>query len=53
MNETIIRIRTACTKISCLCETQLADGLLLKMLKYFEGMFNIFEFSHLTEIVES
>ena len=33
--------------------TQLAGGLLLKMLKYFEVMLNIFEFSHLKEIPES
>ena len=35
------------------CATQLAGGLLLKMLKYFEVMLNIFEFSHVKEIVES
>ena len=35
------------------CATQLAGGLLLKMLKYFEVMLNIFEFSHMKEIVES
>ena len=28
-------------------------GLLLKMLKYFEVMLKIFEFSHVKEIVES
>ena len=33
--------------------TQLGGGLLLKILKYFEVMFNIFEFSHVKEIVES
>ena len=32
--------------------TQLAGGLLLKMLKYFEVMLNIFEFSRVKEIVE-
>ena len=32
--------------------TQLAGGLLLKMLKYFEAMLHIFEFSHVKEIVE-
>ena len=32
--------------------TQLAGGLLLKMLKYFEAMLPIFEFSHVKEIVE-
>ena len=35
------------------CAIQFAGGLLLKMLKYFEVMLNIFEFSHLKEIVES
>ena len=33
--------------------THLADGLLLKMLNYFEVMLNVFEFSHVKEIVES
>ena len=33
--------------------TQLAGGLLLKMLKYFEVMLNIFEFSLVKETVES
>ena len=36
-----------------ICATQLAGGLLLKMLKYFEVMLNIFEFSRVKEIVES
>ena len=35
------------------CATQLADGLLIKMLKYFAVIINIFEFSHMREIVES
>ena len=26
-----------------MCETQLAGGVLLKIVKYFEGMINIFE----------
>ena len=30
-----------------------AGGLLLKMLKYFEVMLSIFEFSHVKEVVES
>ena len=33
--------------------THLAGGLLLKMLNYFEVMLNVFEFSHVKEIVES
>ena len=33
--------------------TQLADGLLLKMLRYFEIMLTIFEFFHVKEIAES
>ena len=36
-----------------ICATQLARGLLFKMLKYFEVMLNIFEFSHVNETVES
>ena len=33
--------------------TQPAGDLLLKILKYFEAMFNIFEFFHVKEIVQS
>ena len=36
-----------------ICATQLTGGLWLKMLKYFEVMLNIFEFSHVKKIVES
>ena len=36
-----------------MCATQLAGGLLLKELKYFEVMLNIFEFSRVWENVES
>ena len=32
-------------KPSVICETQLAEGLVLKMLKYFEVILKIFEFS--------
>ena len=32
--------------------TQFARGLLLRMLKYFEVMLNIFEFSHMKKFVE-
>ena len=42
---TIIRTGITCKKIPCLCATQLAGGLLLKKLKYFQVMLNIFEFS--------
>ena len=35
-----------------ICATQLAGGLLLKMLKYFEVMLNIFEFSNVKKILE-
>ena len=35
------------------CVTQLAGGFLLKILRYFEVMLNIFEFSHMKEMVES
>ena len=51
---TIIRTGTTCKKIPCyMREGALAGGLLLKMLKYFEVMLNIFEFSHVKEITES
>ena len=30
--------------------TQLIDGLLLKMLKYFKDMLNFFEFSHVNKL---
>ena len=36
-----------------MCATQLSGGLLLKKLKYFEVMVNIFEFSWVWEKVES
>ena len=36
-----------------ICATQLARGLLLEILKYFEVILKIFEFSHVKEIVES
>ena len=42
-----------CKKSLVICATQLAGGLLLKILKYFKVMLNIFEFSHVKEIVES
>ena len=35
-----------------MCATQLAGGLLLKMLKYFKVLLNIFEFSHVMKVVE-
>ena len=49
----LVRIGIACKEISFYIHTQLADGLLLKMLKYFKVMSNIFEFSHVKEIVKS
>ena len=33
--------------------TELAGGLLLKMVKYLEVMLNNFKFSHMNEIIES
>ena len=33
--------------------TQIMEDLLLKMVKYFEVMLNIFEFSYIKEIIES
>ena len=50
---TIIRTGITCKKSLVICATQLAGSLLLKMLKYFEIMLNIFEFSHVKEIAES
>ena len=38
-------------KKCCICLT--VGGLLLKMLKCFEVILNIFEFSHVKEVVES
>ena len=40
---------TTCNKIFDLFATQPASGLLLKILKYFRAMLNIFEFSHVKE----
>ena len=42
---TIIRTGITCKKTLVICATQLAGGLLLKKLKYFEVMLNIFELS--------
>ena len=36
-----------------MCKTQLAGGLLLKKLKHFKVMLNIFEFSRVLENVET
>ena len=46
-------IQTGITKLLVICATQLAGGLFLKMLKYFEVMLNIFEFSSVKGILES
>ena len=40
-------------KSLALCVAQLIGGVLLKKLKYFEVMLNIFEFSRVLEIVKS
>ena len=40
-------------KISCYMHDSVCRGLLLKMLTFFEVMLNIFEFSHVKELVES
>ena len=50
---TIIRTGITCKKIRVICATQLAGGLLLKKLKYFEVVLNISEFSRVGENVES
>ena len=41
-----------CKKTPCYSMTQFAGGLLLKKLKYFEVVLNIFEFSQVSENVE-
>ena len=51
-HETIIRTRVTLKKCLVLCMTQLANKVLLKMLKYFEAMLNIFGFSCIREIVK-
>ena len=50
---TIIQTGITCEEITWLCATQLVGSLLLNMLKYFEVVLNIFEYSHLKKIVES
>ena len=50
---TIMQTEITCKKISCYIHNQRAGGLLLKVLKYFEVMLNIFEFSQVKEIAES
>ena len=52
-HETVIRTGITCKKSLVICTSQLAGALLLKMLKYFEFMLNIFEFAHMKEIGES
>ena len=52
-HEPIIQTGKHVRKSLVICATQLAGGLLLKMVKYFEVMLNTFEFSHSKEIVES
>ena len=42
-----------CKKIRCYMPESACRLLLLQMLKYFEVMLNIFEFSHVKEILES
>ena len=50
---TIIRTGITCNKSLIICATQLEGGLLLKMFKYFEVILNVFEFPHVSKIVES
>ena len=51
---TITKTGITCRKIHCYMRaTQVAGGLLFQMLKCFEGILNIFEFSLVKEIVES
>ena len=49
---TIILTGITCKKIGCYMRDS-ASNLLLKILKYFEVRLNIFEFSHVNEIVKS
>ena len=49
---TIIRAGITCKKIPCYMRDSACRWLILKMLKYFEVILNIFEFSHAKEIVE-
>ena len=51
-HETVIEQEWHVRKSVVICATQLAVGLLLKKLKYLEGMLNIFEFSRLWQKVE-
>ena len=50
---TIIRIGITCKKMFCYTCDSTCRWLLQKMLKYFEVMLNIFEFSHVKQIAES
>ena len=52
---TIIRTGITCNKISCYMHDSACTWLIVEngMLKYFKVMLNIFEFSHVKEIVES
>ena len=52
IHRTIIQIGIACKKLLVICAIQLAGGVLSEILKYFEVMLNIFEFSHMKEIVQ-
>ena len=51
-HETIIGTGITCNEISCYMRDSASWGLLLKMLKYFEIMLKIFEFSHVKETVK-
>lgn len=42
---TMIGAEAACKKIPFICTAQLGEGALLKIIKYFKFLLNIFEFS--------
>ena len=52
-HEITIQRGITCMKSFVICASQLGTGVLLKKLKYFEVMLNIFEFSSLQEMEES
>ena len=48
----IIQAGIRCKTKSCYMSDSVAGGLLLKILKYFQVMLNIFEFFYVKEIIE-
>ena len=52
-HRTITRTGITCSKIFCYMGKMACRWLIVENTKYFEVMLNIFEFSHMKEIVES